>query len=78
MVPTAGFSVHVTLAPEGKFRTENCSVPAGATVAVDGVTLVGNADAVSVKLAVPRTACVDEFVAVIVTVSLDATLLGAV
>jgi hypothetical protein len=43
-------------------------------VAVAGVTLVG----ASVKLAVPRMACVDEFVAVMVTVSVEVRLFGAV
>jgi len=47
-------------------RTENCLVPAGATVADVGLTLVGGGVAVKVKLAVPRTACVDEFFAVTV------------
>jgi hypothetical protein len=58
-------------------RTENCFVPAGATVAVAGLTL-GEGEACSVILAVPRTALVAEFVAVTVTVAWDATLLGAV
>jgi len=77
MVPAAGVSAHRTLAPEGRFTTENCLVPAGATVAVAGLTLVGGG-AVSVKLAVPRTAWVDEFFAVTVTVSSEATVFGAV
>jgi hypothetical protein len=62
MVPVAGLSAHVTLLPAGRFRTENCSVPAGATVAVDGATLMAG-EAVKVKLAVPRTAYWAEFVA---------------
>ena len=65
------------MVPEGKFRTENCVVPAGARVAFDGLTRVGR-EVVSLKLAVPRTACVDEFVAVMVRISLEATLFGAV
>jgi hypothetical protein len=77
MVPRGGLSIHVTLAPDGRFTTENCSVPDGATVAVAGLTLVGG-EAVSAKLAVPRTACVVEFFAVMVTVSSEATVLGAV
>jgi hypothetical protein len=77
MVPAAGLSVHVTLAPAGRFRTENFSLRAGATVAADGLTLVGR-EAVKVKLAFPRTAWVDEFFAVTVTVSCEATLAGAV
>jgi hypothetical protein len=77
MVPAAGLSVHVTPAPAGRFRTENCSLPAGATVAADGLTLVGR-EAFKVKVDFPRTAWVDEFFAVTVTVSWEATLFGAV
>ena len=67
----------VTLSPEGRLRTENCFVPAGATVAVAGLTL-GVGEACTVRVAVPRTALVAEFVAVTVTVAWDATSLGAV
>jgi hypothetical protein len=65
MLPVTGLTDQVTLTPEGRFRTENCCVPEGATVAVAGVTL-GAGDAWRVKLAVPRT--VEEFFAVTVTV----------
>ena len=65
----------VTVSPEGKLRTENCLVPAGATVAVAGLTL-GEGEACSVILAVPRT--VEEFFAVTVMVVWAATSLGAV
>ena len=75
MLPTAGLTDQTTLAPEGRFRTENCCVPEGATVDVPGLTL---GEACRVKLAVPRTDCVAEFVAVIVKVCCVATLLGAV
>ena len=65
MLPVAGLIDQVTLSPEGRFTTENCLVPAGATVAVAGLTLdVG--EACSVMLAVPRT--VEELFAVTVTV----------
>lgn len=78
MFPVTGLSSHATLAPEGKFRTENCLIPAGATVTVAGLMLVGDAgEAVSVKLAVPMTAWVAEFFAVTVTVSFEVTLFGA-
>jgi hypothetical protein len=82
MVPTAGLADQVTLAPDGKFMTENCSVPDGATVAVAGLTLV-TGEAVSVKLAVPNTAYATGFVdtslnAVIVIVCSDGTVAGAV
>ncbi len=50
-------------------------MPEGATVAVAGLTL---GEASKVKLAVPSTASVEEFVAVTVMVVWDATLLGAV
>ena len=58
------------VSPEGRFRTENCFVPEGATVAVAGLTL-GVGDASSVTLAVPRT--VEEFFAVMVIVVCEAT-----
>jgi hypothetical protein len=77
MLPVVGLTDQVTLAPEGRFRTENCCVPEGATLAVAGLTLVGG-EACRVKLAVPRTASVEEFVAVTVIVVWAATLLGAV
>jgi hypothetical protein len=76
MVPTAGLADQVTLAPEGRFTTENCSVPDGATVAVAGLTLVAG-EALSFKLAVPSTASVVEFFAVMVMVSAEATVFGA-
>lgn len=48
-------------------------------VAVAGLTLLGGAgEAVRVKVAVPRTAWVEEFFAVTVTFCGEATLLGAV
>ncbi len=56
-------------------------VPDGATVTVAGVTLVGAGgagEAVKVTLAVPKTALVEEFFAVTVTVVWVATVLGAV
>ena len=75
----AGLIDHFAVVPEGKFCTVNCLVPEGATVMVDGVTLVGGAGvAVRVKLAVPRTACVEEFVAVTVIAVCVATVVGAV
>jgi hypothetical protein len=73
MVPT-GETPHSTLVPEGKFSTANCLVPPGATVAVAGVTLIGS----SVKLAVPRMACVTAFDAVTAIVCSDSMLFGAV
>ncbi len=54
---------------------ENCWVPEGATVAVAGLTTLG--EACRVKLAVPRVEFVEEFVAVRVMVVWDATLPGA-
>jgi hypothetical protein len=65
MLPEAELMDQVTLSPEGRFTTENCVVPEGATVAVDGLTL-GVGDAWRVRLAVPRT--VEPFFAVTVTV----------
>ena len=53
MLPTAELRDQVTLSPDGRFRTENCFVPEGATVAVAGLTLDG-VEACSVTLAVPR------------------------
>jgi hypothetical protein len=81
MVPAVGVSAHLTPVPEGRFRTENCLVPAGATVAVAGLTLVGST--VKVTVAVPRVLYVTGFVAIgvtarIVTVCWDETMLGAV
>jgi hypothetical protein len=35
-----GLADHATVVPEGRFNTENCAVPAGATVAVVGLTLL--------------------------------------
>ena len=67
MLPVAWLMDQVMVAPEGRFRTENCCVPEGAMVAVAGVTL-GVGDAWRVKLAVPREAFVEEFVAVTVIV----------
>jgi hypothetical protein len=81
MLPVAGITAQATLAPEGKFATENCWVPEGATVALAGLMLgVGaiRAEACRVKPALPRTDCVDEFFAMTVTVCCAATLLGAV
>jgi hypothetical protein len=65
MLPLAGLIDQVTESPEGRFSTENCLVPEGARVAVDGLTL-GVGEACSVMLAVPRT--VEELFAVTVTV----------
>ena len=85
MVPVAGLRAQTTLVPEGKFSTENCWVFAGSTLAVEGLTVVvgvgvgvGAGEACSVKLALPRMDCVDEFVATTVTVVCAATVLGAV
>jgi hypothetical protein len=76
MLPVVvGLMDQVTVSPEGRLRTENCFVPAGATVAVAGLTL-GVGDACSVMLAVPRT--VEKLFAVTVTVVWAATSLGAV
>jgi hypothetical protein len=75
MLP-AGLADQVGVTPEGRLRTANCFVPEGATIAVAGVTL-GVGDACRVKLAVPRMAIVEEFVAVIVRVCWVGTLLGA-
>ena len=77
MLPVAGLIDQVTLSPEGRFTTENCLVPAGATVAVAGLTL-GVGEACRVKLPVPRTVLVEEFAAVTVMVVRSGTLLGAV
>ena len=49
-------------------RIENCCVPERATVAVAGLTLDGGAEGWRVKLAVPRMAFVEGFVAVTVIV----------
>ncbi len=70
MPPVDGLIDQPTVVPEGKFTTENCCVPEGATVTVAGLMLVGDAgsDAVSVTTAVPRVAFVDAFFAVTVTV----------
>src|SRR5271168_3705174 len=79
MLPAAGLSDQVTPVPAGKLRTENCWAFPGDTVAVEGLTLgAGGGEANSVKLALPRTVSVEEFSAVTVTVSCDATVLGAV
>jgi hypothetical protein len=77
MLPVDGLIDHATAVPDGRFLTENCWVPEGATVAVAGLTLVGG-EACRVKLAVPRTEFVDEFVAVTIVVVWAATLFGAV
>jgi hypothetical protein len=77
MLPSAGLTDQLTLAPEGRLRTANCLVPEGATVAVAGLTLAAG-EACRVTLAVPRTALVELFLAVMVTVVCDATSLGAV
>jgi hypothetical protein len=75
MLPVVGLIDQVTLSPEGRFSTENCLVPEGARVAVDGLTLAVG-EGCSVTLAVPRR--VDEFFAVTVMVVCEATSLGAV
>jgi hypothetical protein len=77
MLPVAGATDQATVVPVGRFFTENVLVPAGAMVALDGLTL-GAADAVSVTVAVPRTACVEEFFAVRVAFCCVATVAGAV
>jgi len=77
MLPVAWLIDQVMVSPEGRFRTENCFVPEGATVAVAGLTL-GVGEACTVRLAVPMTASVDEFIAVIVRVCWDWTFIGAV
>jgi hypothetical protein len=68
MLPVVGLTDQLTLTPDGRFRTENCFVPEGATDAVAGLTLVGGGggDACRVRLALPRTASVEEFAAVTV------------
>jgi hypothetical protein len=68
MLPFRGLTDQVAVTPEGRFRTENCCVAAGAMVAVAGLTLDGGGEARRVKLAVPRTEFVEEFVAVTVIV----------
>ena len=87
MLPVLPLTDQATVAPEGRLRTENCLVAAGATVAVAGLTLVAGGggggggvveDAVNVKLADPSMARVEEFFAVTRRVCSDATLLGAV
>ena len=78
MLPVVPLTDQVTVAPEGRLRTENCLVPAGATVPVAGLTLVGAGEAVTVKVAVPRTAWVEESLAVTVTVVWEATVPGTV
>jgi hypothetical protein len=79
MPPVVGLTDHATVAPEGRFCTENCCVPEGATVAVAGVTLgAGGGVAVRVKVAVPRAAFVEALFASTVTVVCVATVLGAV
>lgn len=75
MVPVAGLMDHVTASPDGRLTTENCLVPAGATVAVAGLTL-GFGDASKVMTAVPST--VAELLAVTVMLAWEATVLGAV
>ena len=65
MLPKEALSDHVMLSPEGRFRTENCLDPEGATVAVAGLTL-GVGEASRVTLEVPRT--VEPFFAVTVIV----------
>ena len=65
MLPVVGLIDQVTLSPEGRFSTENCLVPEGARVAVEGLTLAVG-EGCSVTLAVPRT--VEELFAVTVTV----------
>jgi hypothetical protein len=66
MLPLLGLIDQLTLTPDGRFSTENCFVPEGATDAVAGLTLGGVGEAVRVMLAVPRTASVEEFLAVTV------------
>ena len=65
MLPMAELNDQATVMPDGRFTTENCLVAAGATVGAAGLTLVG--EAVKVIADVPRTAEVDEFLAVTVT-----------
>ena len=78
MLPVDGLIDHATAVPDGRFLTENCWVPEGATLTVAGVTLVGGGEACKVRVAVPRTDCVEELVAVTVKVCWVATVLGAV
>jgi len=78
MLPVAGLTAQATLTPEGRLLTANCTVPEGARAAVAGLMLVAAGEACRVKPALPRTDCVDEFVAMTVTVCGAATLLGAV
>jgi hypothetical protein len=77
MLPTAGFSDQVTLVPEGRFTTENCWVPEGATVVVAGLTLVAG-EACRFKEALPKLTWVEALEAVTVIVSAVGTLFGAV
>ena len=44
MLPVAGLTDQATDVPETRFTTENCAVPAGATVAVVGLRLVGGGE----------------------------------
>ena len=70
MLPVLPLTDQATVAPEGRLRTENCLVPAGATVAVVGLTLVGGGGggvAVRVSVADPRTARLTESLAVTVS-----------
>ena len=67
----------MTPAPEGRFKTENCWVPKGATVAVAGLTL-DTGEACRVRLALPRIILVKELTAVTVIVPWVGTLFGAV
>jgi hypothetical protein len=80
MLPVAGLTAQVTVAAEGGFSTENCRVFAGEMVAVAGLTQGGDGggEACRVKAADPRTAFVDELVAVTLMVVCAATVLGAV
>jgi hypothetical protein len=77
MLPSAGLMDQVTLSPEDRFRTENCCVPEGATVAAAGLTF-GVAEGCSVILAVARRVFVEESVALTIIVAFSGTSLGAV
>jgi hypothetical protein len=79
MLPVAGPTAQATLAPEGKFVTENCWVPEGATAAVAGLTLVVGAVGAT-KLIVADPVAVSSFalVAVIATLCAVPIIAGAV
>jgi hypothetical protein len=78
MLPVAGLTAQATLVPEGKFSTENCSVFAGATVTVAGVTVVAEVDASRLIVAVALLVVSAALVAVIVMLCATLIVVGAV